>query len=350
LRSKKTPLLALALVAALIGAACGGGEDNPDSSAQASEAAAEPSPTPDPPECPLTGEEPSNPALVERPAVAVKIENSPQARPQTGLENADVVFEEIVEGGITRFLAVYHCSPVRQAGPVRSARFDDPKIALPFTSVLAYSGANAIVEGELQKQGMTILNEDTAGTGLFRDPPGSFDVHSLYANVNALLKTARKAKVDAPAEVFTFGESVGRGKKARRVAMNFTPSNTIEYRWEGGSWKRYEAGVPFVTSAGAQISVANLVIQQVDVNRSPNIVDVAGNPSPDINLNGEGKALLFRDGRVFKGTWSISDIGEPSAFTLKSGEVMTFAPGNTWIELVPSGAGTVKGTFSFSKK
>ncbi|HEV3471905.1 MAG TPA: DUF3048 domain-containing protein, partial [Actinomycetota bacterium] len=107
--------------------------------------AAAPSPTEVPtatkPRCPLTGKEPRRGIDLDRPAVAVKIENSPQARPQHGLENADLVFEEIVEGGITRFMAIYHCGSSKDAGPVRSARFDDPKLARPFTRVLAFSGS-----------------------------------------------------------------------------------------------------------------------------------------------------------------------------------------------------------------
>lgn len=333
---------------AVFGAACSGGSEDPAPEALAEEPS--PSPVPDP-TCPLTGEAPDDPALLERPAVAVKIENSPLARPQSGLENADVVFEEIVEGGITRFLAVYHCNSTDKAGPVRSARFDDPKLALPFTSVLAFSGANAIVERELTDQGLRILNEDTAGGALYRDPPGSYDVHSLYADVAQLLKLARKAKAKAPVEeLFTFGDLQDGAKKARTVTINFNASNTIQYKWEGGAWMRYEAGIAFMSAAGSQIGTANLIVMQVDVNNSPHIVDVAGNPSPDIDLLSQGKVLVFRDGKVVKGTWKMPDIGKAPVFETKSGEPIVLAEGPVWIELVPSPKGTVKGSFSFSKK
>jgi hypothetical protein len=198
---------------------------------------------------------------------------------------------------------------------------------------------------------LTILNEDTSAGALFRDPPGSYDVHSLYAQVIDLLKIARKARAELPADsIFTFGELTDGSKKARRITINFTASNTIEYVWKAGLWQRYEAGVPFVSEAGSQISVENVLIQQVDVNDSPHIRDVAGNPSPDIDLLHGGKVVLFRDGRAIKGTWTMPEVGEAPVFTTRSGDPMTFAPGAIWIELVPSAKGTVKGAFSFSKK
>lgn len=345
--SRSLRVLALVSVLALVGAACGGDEPTPPAAA-----AEQPSPSPVPdPTCPLTGETPEDAALLERPAVAVKIENSPQARPQSGLEDADLVFEEIVEGGITRFMAIYHCGSTDKAGPVRSARFDDPKLALPFTDVLAFSGANAIVEGELKAQGLTILDEDTAAGALFRDPPGSYDVHSLHANVADLLKAAKKSKSKVPAaDMFEFGDLQDGAKKARRVTVHFNASNTVEYRWEGGAWKRYEAGTPFMTDAGSQISVPNVVVMEVDVNNSTKIRDVAGNPSPDIDLLNKGKVLVFRDGKVVKGTWSMPDVGEPPVFVTKDGSPIVFAEGPIWVELVPSPKGDVRGSFSFSKK
>ena len=298
------------------------------------------------PVCTLTGRSIPKKVDVERPAVAVKIENSPAARPQSGLERADLVFEEIVEGGITRFMAIYHCGSSAKAGPVRSARFDDPKIAIPFTRILAYSGANSIVESELNARGIVALDEDTAGDALFRDPPGSFDVHSLFADTDALRKL--KPRLKPPTDkILSFGAIAGKSSKARSVTMNFTSSNPIEYRWKGGAWKRFEAGTAFLTAAGGQIAVPNVLVQEVDVNHSDKIRDVAGNPSPDIELVGVGRAFLFRDGRVVKGQWEISKEGGRPRYTTKKGDRLTFAEGPIWIELVPSDDGEVKGTFSY---
>ena len=127
--------------------------------------------------------------------------------------------------------------------------------------------------------------------------------------------------------------------------MNFNASITIEYKWENRAWTRYEDG-PFMTNTGVQIAVPNVLIQQVEVNNSRRLVDSAGNASPKLELKGKGKALLFRDGKVIKGTWQMKN-GRPY-YRNRSGEAFVFAPGPIWIELVPSQKGHVKGSFSFN--
>ncbi|MGI8775275.1 MAG: DUF3048 domain-containing protein [Actinomycetota bacterium] len=336
--------LALAVVLSLTAVSCSDGGP----SSQAGAAAVEPSPTPDP-TCPLTGEKARPRMNLDRPAVALKIENSPQARPQSGLESADLVYEEVVEGGITRFMAIFHCGSVAQAGPVRSARFDDPKIAKPFTTLLAYSGGNAIVEAELAERGLVTVDEDTPGEALYRVPEGVFELHNLFADIPRLRRLAQRADVDAPPSL-KFGDLQQGARRARSVSLNFLATNTIEYRWSGNAWQRFEASAPFMTAGGEQLEVTNLIVQEVTVNDSTTIRDVAGNPSPDIDLYSSGKALLFRDGKVVRGRWKTDDKGEATTFTTrKTGEDFVLAPGNTWIELVPSPAGSVKGSFSFTK-
>src|SRR5919106_781771 len=345
MRGRRYGLIAGALAAVLVLGACN--EDQPEAANDVAEEEQENPTVPEPDVCPLTGEDPHN-LDTSRPAVAVKIENSPQARPQSGLEEADIVFEERVEGGITRFLVIYHCGTSRKAGPVRSGRFDDPKIAKPFTRMLVASGSNAIVQREMEKQGMLYFEENTID-GLFRDPLGVIDVHSLFANVTALRRVATKNDVKAPrADVFEFGEVSPDAKKARRVTINFVDSNTIEYRWQGDKWKRYEAGAAFMAASGKQIAVPNMLVQQVRVDDSDTVFDVAGHPSPDIELaKSHGKLLLFRDGRVVVGTWKMGEVGHPIRYMDSEGEPLRFAEGPIWVELVPNKKGEVKGTVSF---
>lgn len=294
----------------------------------------------------LTGAEPKG-KEADRPAVGVKIENAPEARPQSGLEEADIVYEERVEGGITRFLAVYHCSGAKKVGPVRSGRFDDPKLAKSFTRVIAASGANAIVEKEFRQQNIFYISEGSAGNAMFRDPPGSSDVHSLFADTEKLRDLAIKKELSPPDQSWSFGDIPGGAKKTRSIKVMFVSSNVIEYRWKGGEWKRFEAGQPFATAGGGQIGVPNVLIQEVRVDNSKKLFDTAGNPSPDITLTGSGRAVLFRDGRAIVGKWTIEEEGEPASLTTKDGEEMTFDVGPIWVELVPSKKGDVEGSFSF---
>ena len=324
------------LVATLALVACGGDEGRPDTGPDVAE-------TPEPPPvCPLTGEEPA--AELPRPAIAVKIENSPQSRPQAGLLEADLVFEEIVEGGVTRFAAIYHCGSSKKVGPVRSARFDDPSIVGPFTKVLAYSGANKIVEKELKKNKMKLFTEqaDPAGA-FFREPAGSTDVHSLRMDVEKVRDEAKNdATTNPPTGIFTFGDAPADAPAAKMVTLNFSGSNVVTYRWARGAWRRFQDGVPFKVTPGGQVAVPNVLVQEVRVDPSCCIVDVTGNRSPDIHLEGSGKLLLFRDGIVIEGEWTVGSDGVPRYETM-DGEPMPFKVGPIWVELVPSPKGKVKG-------
>lgn len=305
----------------------------------------EASPPPAEPLCPLTGLAPPRGVDLTRPAVAVKIENSPQARPQRGLDKADLVFEELVEGGITRFMAIYHCGSAKDAGPVRSARFDDPKLALPFTRVLAYSGSNGLVNRQLERRNIISLNELNQANAFFRVPPGTILVHNLFVRTEKLRTDPRVRRVKAPAsDLFRFGPVQDSARRARRIRINFNASVTIEYRWARGEWRRFENG-PFRTSTGKQIAVPNVLVQEVVVNSSKRLVDVAGNRSPVLDMKGKGRALLFRDGKVVRGTWHLNN-GRFNYRTRK-GKDFVFARGPIWIELVPSRKGQVKGSFSF---
>jgi hypothetical protein len=341
-RGRGAPAAILAcLLIAVASAAC---SDDDPAPAAAERPASEPSqPEPDP-VCPLTGEEPPKGVSLEREAIAVKVENSEASRPQSGLEDADVVFEEIVEGGITRFMAVYHCGDAKKVGPVRSARFDDPKIALPFTNVIAYSGSNKIVDAELKKKKMVRLNELNESNAFFRVPPGVLDVHNLFTNVARLRAAAKGPRVHAPKNAFEFGRLDKGAKRARRVTVHFNASNAVEYRWRGGLWKRWEAGAPFRSATAGQIGVPNVLVQQVEVNNSKKIVDPAGNPSPDIALEGKGTVWLLRDGRVIKGTWRVSKTGDAPVYRTRKGDPLLFDVGPIWVELVPSRKGEVKGS------
>lgn len=331
---KAFKLAGVALIGALVLAACAGGEETETPQAES---------TPEPPPiCPLTGEDPE--VELPRPAVAVKIENSPQSRPQVGLLEADIVFEEVVEGGVTRFAAIYHCGSGKEVGPVRSARFDDPRIVGPFTKVLAYSGANGIVEKELKKNDMIPFTEQTDRAKVFfREPEGSLDVHSLRLNVEKVRKEVpNDVTTNPPVDIFVFGDVPASAKDAKKVTMNFSGSNVVEYKWARGAWRRFQDGVPFKVTPGGQVAVPNVLVQEVKVDPSCCIVDVTGNKSPDISLRGKGKLWLLRDGKVIAGRWAIGKDGIPR-YTTMSGDPLPFKVGPIWVELVPSPKGKVKG-------
>lgn len=306
---------------------------------------------PEPAVCPLSGLEPAREALLERPAVAVKIENAAVAYPLSGLEDAEVVFEELVEGGVTRFMAVYHCTDSDKAGPVRSARTVDPAIMTPLTKILAFSGANAGVFAELDEAGIVQIEENTSGGALERiDRPGLAFEHTLYARTADLRKLGKKGHSEPPpGETFSFGEIEGKARKASAVTLNFSSATTVSYEWDGEAWLRSQNGAPFMAESGEQIAVKNVLIEEHDIVAS-GLTDVAGNQSVEIeDVTGQGRAVLFRDGRMLRGSWTRESIEGAVEFTTKTGEEFRFAPGTIWIHLVPSGTGELKGSYSFEK-
>lgn len=343
--AKRLRLVAAVAASALVfAAACSSGQDPAPPAAAPTPA---PTPTPDP-ECPLTGKQPSRPALVERPAVAVKVENNPVAYPLSGLDEAEVVFEELVEGGITRFMAMYHCTDAAKVGPVRSSREIDPGIMIPITRILGAAGGNDIVLAALEKADIVLLDEDTSGKAMRRIPrPGITFEHTLYANTRALRKLGSKSYDDPPKASFEFGPLEGKAKRARSVTASFAGRATVGYEWKNGKWLRFDNGAPLIGEDGKQIAVDNVVIEQHTVRNSRKIVDVAGNPSIEIvDELGRGPAVLLRDGKSIKGSWIRKNMRSPVRFVTKSGDPMVFAPGTIWIELLPDRKGEIKGSFS----
>jgi hypothetical protein len=290
---------------------------------------------PDP--CPLTGAVRAGKEAPTRPALAVKVENTSAAYPLAGLERADVIYEEPVEGGLTRFAALFQCRDSGRVGPVRSARTTDPKILLPLSDqpVLAFSGANRKVNAALEQAGVLMLTEG-AGTAFERDGARSAP-HNLFAATKTLYSLATKAGVDeaAPPPLFRYDDEVPSPTKPRTsAAISFSFSNTAEWAWADGRWVRQLDGAPMVSEAGAEIAVDNVVIQEVVVTMS-NILDAAGNPSPEVELLSQGRAWILRDGRLIVGRWHRASLGDVTVFETKDGEEIALAPGTTFVELMP---------------
>ena len=336
------------LAALLLLTACNGGTDEPPDEPTAD---ATPSPTPQPdPTCPLSGRRPTSEKVLERPAVAVKVENNPVAYPLAGIDKAEIVFEEQVEGGMTRFMAIFHCTDAPKVGPVRSSRTVDPAIMSPITRILVAAGGNETVRRFLRKDRIFLIDEDNAGAAMRRIPRSgvSFE-HTLFGNTTKLRKLGQTRFKKTPAQLFEFGDATGGGRRVKRVTLQFGSATTIEWVWSKKGWKRFERGSPFMTEAG-QVLVDNLVIEEHVVNNSRTIFDVAGNPSIEIaDETGKGRAILFRDGRAYIGKWMRKKRTSPVEYVGRGGDPLVFAKGTTWIELLPNRKGEVKGSVAFKR-
>jgi hypothetical protein len=305
----------------------------------------------DPPTCPLTGEEPRKESSLDRPAVALKIENAAVARPLSGLEKADLVYEELVEGGETRFMALYHCSDTGKGGPIRSARLVDPAIMKPKTMILGYSGANQTVTSALEEAGVISIDETNAGDAMERVVrEGVSSEHTLYAESGAVRRLGAEQFDDPPPDdLFEFGDLQEGAKQASNIALNFGGASEITYEWTDGAWQRSQDGEAFMAESGTQIAPTNVLVEVHKIGLSE-VVDVTGTPSPQIkDETGSGKAVLFRNGRAIVGKWERDSTDEATRFVTKNGDAMVFAPGSIWVELVPSETGEVEGSFDYER-
>ena len=295
--------------------------------------------------CPLTGKLRSGgKGVLARPMIAVKVENTDAAYPLAGLERADVIYEEPVEGTITRFAALFQCKDAGRVGPVRSARTTDPKILVQYSDepLLAYSGANPKVEIALNAAGVGSLTETSANAAYTRDESRAAP-HNLFVSIKKLYGIAKRsgANFSLPDPVFRFDEEVPTPSRRRTSAsVAFSPSNVVDWAWSKGAWVRQLDGAPMNSEAGAPIAVDNVVIQEVVVTDS-NIVDVAGFPSPDVKVVGKGRAWILRDGRLVIGRWRRESLGDVTVFETKGGDEIALAPGTTFVQLVPKDEGKV---------
>lgn len=323
-----------ALVATLALAGCSATPVQPTPTATVS---ATPTPTPTPVEAaPLTGEEFTT-GLLGHGAFMAKIDNHPDARPQFGLNRTDIVFEELVEGGLSRYVAIWHSDLPDEIGPVRSIRPMDPDIASPFKGVITYSG------GKLK---FIYMMRDTQVEnfmhGLESTAKYMFRTDKREAPHNVLAKAAKviasKPKLVAPDQAFTFAEpgemptAYQFGKPRAVLHAQFSLGNEPSWVWddEAGVYKRRQAGGEWdVDEAGNVLTATNVIAQIVTESYEYGYV-------PKAVVIGKGTAHISTGGKTFKVTWSKKDRNAFTQFTFQDGNVVKLAPGNTWIELVPT--------------
>lgn len=288
--------------------------------------------------CPLTGLEPGEGRVVpERRALAVKIENISVSRPQIGLQAADIVYEQPVEGGITRFVVVFQCRDAARLGPVRSARIVDRDILLQFGSPLfGYSGGIAQVKSAIREAGVRDVNIDEAPDAYELDP-SRVAPHNLYTSTRALYRAGGGGR-EVPEPVFTFDEDLPSegARRAREVHVDFSPESDVFWRYRRGQnrYLRFHGEEPHTLEDGKHVSATNVVVQVVMV-RLTGLRDPAGNPVPEVNVIGGGPAFVFRNGKVIQGRWVRESKGAITRFEDRQGNEIALAPGTTWVELFP---------------
>lgn len=293
---------------------------------------------------PLTGVETG--AVENRPALAVKIENSAAARPQTGLEQADIVWEEVVEGGITRFVAVYHSQAPEIVEPVRSVRPMDPAIVAPLRGILAYSGAQQPFIDAVNGAGIQSVIMDKGHDGFRRDRRRAAP-HNVIGTMAAFWAQADGNRAVPPPAQFRYAFDVGRGSAAagtpaNRLDVALSRAQRTVWDWDGasGTYLRSEGSAPSVSTAGVRLSARNVLLLSVNVVNTP-YRDPSGAPVPEAQLAGSsGAGVLASGGKSVPVSWSKGGVGDVLVVTLGDGSQAKLDPGSTWVELVPAGSGS----------
>jgi len=284
------------------------------------------------PVMPLTGLAITDPALAARPALVVKIDNHPEARPQSGLNQADIVYEENVEK-LTRFAAVFQTIAPDPVGPIRSGREQDVELLGSLNKpIFAWSGGNPGVTAAINGSDFVVANVQTnarQASQSYRSRDRKVP-HNLYAEGSGLF-TMTPAFAGPPPQQFSYLKPgvapVGNASSGVDVAMDGVEV-TWKYDAKSNSYLRFQSGKAHNDAALGQVDSSNVVVLVVDYVQSAIYA-----PSPIAQTLGTGEVYVFTGGTVVHGKWTRDDRLKPFTFTADDGTPMLLTPGRTWVEL-----------------
>ena len=272
--------------------------------------------------------------------MAVKVDNYPTARPQSGLDKADVVFEQPVEGGITRYVAVFQCNEASLIGPVRSARSIDigilGQLGHPLLvhvggidPVLRSIDASPLVNVDLGQNGSLVIHQ-----------PGRVAPYSTYTST-ALVYGRHPDMTTPPQPLFTYSNKAPSGSAVSTVSINYSSTSNVTWRYNPSdhAFERFYNGTtPDRLGNGVQNSASNIVVQFVHIIYGPWVENSQGGLEvrADLYPAASGDAVVYRDGVAVSGSWHRSDLGSATQFDDRSGNRIPLRPGRTWVEIVPN--------------
>lgn len=343
------PLLLLALVAA----ACAKNVDDPE--AAPAESTTSTTVAPAGPTYPLTGLPSDDEARRTRPALVVKIDNNNGARPPVGINQADVVYEEEIEAGFTRFAAVFHSQNADPVGPIRSARISDIELLANLDRpLLAWSGANPVTASAIRSADLVDVGFDAqtdeydratnrpAPSNLFATTTGLYNhagdarfAPALFQyDTGAAAATTTTTAAD-PSATTVAGAGAPTAVPGGRVAFR---SRDIVYVWDEGraGWIRFQDGTPYADDKNELVAPTNVVFLYIDYVCCPTVPG-----TPEAQTVGEGDAAVFTDGHFIDAHWSRPSPADVWNLTDKAtGQPVLLTPGRTWIELANPGTGS----------
>jgi hypothetical protein len=298
---------------------------------------------------PLTGLVVADPDVLQRRPIAVKVSNIARVRPQSGLNLADLVFEHMTEGTITRFTAVYYTNDAEKIGSVRSGRIVDLEIPVMYDAAFAYSGASGPVRLLFRASSFfdRIISPDFGHGGFQRisnpNNPSEFFEDTLFTNTNNLRFILNERGQDVP-PTFQNGMAFhpnppAGGTPASTIEIGYRATNAFwQYEPGIGRYKRWSDGVPHTdANTGAQLNFQNIIVLGAHHQNTDIVEDSFGSPSIQIQIWGEGPVSIFRNGQRFEGQWRREDPDDMLTFYDMEGNLLPLSPGNSFFQLVPLG-------------
>jgi hypothetical protein len=293
---------------------------------------------PEPPRWPLTGMVAPSRKVAKRRPLSIKVENSPVARPQTGLNSADVVYESVTEGGITRFHLVFQSILPKIVGPVRSARLSDMWVVPQYHGIFFFSGASHSVSSRIRRAHLPDLSEDAGVSRPYFRSSARSAPHNLYLTTSKALREAKRRKMKLTAKVPELQTgSASRATSAtpvKSVYIPFSTFNNVTWTWDkkqGVFLRKNNRKVHRDAETGERVRARNVVVMWARHTVASR--DKVGSATYDIKLGGTGRATVFRDGKRYSGKW-IATRTRPPRFVDKNGRTIRLAPGNTWMQVV----------------
>jgi hypothetical protein len=270
----------------------------------------------------------------DRPVIVLKMDNTAASSPQLGLGDADLVVEELVEGGLTRLAAFFYTKIPGAVGPVRSMRASDIGIVSPVHATVVTSGAASVTIARIREAGIPYFNE--GAKGFYRDDSRSAP-YNLFTNLRETA-TLTKAPAARPADYLPWGtaEDQPGGKPATGLVARFGAGHSTQWSFAGGRYTNENS----YAAADDQFPADSVLVLRVAVGDA-GYTDPAGNPVPETELTGSGPAQLFHDGKVVKARWTKDGVDSTISLTHR-GDTLTVPAGHTWVELVPQDDGDVE--------
>ncbi len=277
---------------------------------------------------PYTGLEVSDKTMNNIPFMTI-IENSKPARPQSGLSEADIVFETMAEGGIPRFIALFHSNSPKQIGPVRSARPYFVMLAKEFNLPFGHCGGSPEALETIEKEKLMSMNEYSYTSSYWRDKTRKAP-HNLYTSADKLRKLITdKNFQEKPTSSLKFDKAYWNGSynKAEEINMKLNQYYSTSYKYKDGLYyKSMDNEAAMDNANNKEIAVTNVVIQISSITSKPN--DEKGRL--DIKQVGQGKGYLISNGKYINIKWSKKDENSPTLLTDEQGKDVYLSPGSTW--------------------